>query len=340
MRALIKSPYLKSPYLRSALDYAGFTLVEGLVVIAVIGLLIGLILPAVQSAREAARRLDCSQRLRQIGLALNSYESTHGCFPPGQPVGSSRLGPIQMGEFSTFIRLLPEIDAAPLYHSINFDFQAMEAADAPSLENHTARATRISLLVCPSDGEPNHSVNYRFNRGRAGRWPNGEWLDGPFGRGTNLTAAVVSDGLSLTAFVSERVGGTFVRGARDPVRNVQYPLDAVGDYFGDAGYIPLCLATRLPGWDAVSGRYWFYTGCMHTQYNHNGPPNDLRPSCGTGTLNDWPALGLHPPRSWHPGGVSVLFGDSHVEFVKNGISRAAWTALGTYASGDIDASQY
>lgn len=307
----------------------GFSLIEVLVVISIIGLLAGLLLPAVQAVREAARRLQCTGNLRQIGIALHSYNAQFDRFPAGQPVAAHH----QEGEFSALISILPQLEQSTVYSAINFSFISAETAETPSVENRTARVTRIAIFLCPSDGEPNHSVNYRFNRGRFGKWPSGYQQDGPFGVGILLSQATVTDGLSRTAFVSERVGGNFIPESRDLTRNVQYPT---GDKAAlpDAAYIPVCLATPSPGWDAFSGRYWFYSGFLHTHYSHNGSPNDIRPSCGTGMKTDWPHCGLNPPRSFHPGGVNVLFGDGHVEFVNDGIASPVWTALGTHASGD------
>ncbi len=80
----------------------------------------------------------------------------------------------------------------------------------------------------------------------------------------------------------------------------------------------------------TSGRYWFFYGMHQTDYGHSGRPNDLRPTCFWGYSN-----GLHPPRSYHPGGVNVLLGDGHVEFIKDSIQQNVWVALGTRAAADF-----
>jgi prepilin-type N-terminal cleavage/methylation domain-containing protein/prepilin-type processing-associated H-X9-DG protein len=117
----------------------GFTLVELLVVLSIIGIVIALLLPAVQAAREAARRLQCTNNLKQLGLAVADYESINGCLPPGSL-------PRMLGEdFSVFVRLLPELEQRPTYNAFNL----MLTGESP--ENTTVAATGIATLCCPSD---------------------------------------------------------------------------------------------------------------------------------------------------------------------------------------------
>jgi len=305
------------------------TLIELMVVISLIGILMALLLVAVQSARESARRLQCVSNLRQIGVALHAYNGTYGRFPPGKRSNSRGM---QWGDLSTFASVLPYLEQRPLYDTINAEFGPYDTAERPALENRTARRTTVALFLCPSDGEPNHRVNYRFNRGR--RLVDRE-SDGPFALKVVLNEATVRDGLSQTAFVSERIAGNFIPGSADSIRNIAYPAGPLeGRIRSDAQFIRRCLAYRPRGWQAVSGRYWIYSGYVNTNYNHNGTPNDPRPSCGTGTLQDWPQLGLHPPRSFHPNHVNVLFGDGHVRAVSDSVDKATWVRMGTHDSGD------
>ena len=313
------------------------TLIEVLVVITIIGLLAGLLIPAVQGAREAARRAQCVANLRQIGIALNSYHADHNRFPPGVRTARTQNLEYQWGDVSPFVSILPYLEQNALFHAMNFDWAGAETAESPVVENRTVRQTKLSVLLCPSDGEAQHRVNYRFNRGRygVGLGQGGSVHDGPFGPFVVASAATVTDGLSRTAFVSERVAGDFTPGSANPKRNVIYPVNPLpASIDSDAKFIPLCLSAQPFGWEATSGRYWMYSGFANTAYNHSGVPNDSRPSCGTNHVQDAFHAGLHPPRSFHPGGVEVLFGDGHVEHVKNGIDGDLWTRLGTYASGD------
>src|SRR6266487_2467467 len=108
---------MRNGYFRAVYRRLGFTLIELLVVIAIIAVLVALLLPAVQQAREAARRSQCRNNLKQIGLALHDYHSTHNVFPPGYVAGAAY--PATSNGWSWCAQLLPYLDQASLYHSIN-----------------------------------------------------------------------------------------------------------------------------------------------------------------------------------------------------------------------------
>ncbi len=310
-----------------------FTLIEVLVVLGVIGILIGLLLPAVQAARESARRVQCSANLRQLGIAMNAYYALHGMFPSSQLLTGPNWSANCMSELSY---LLPDLEQGPLFASINMTLANSESPQLPSLENHTARNTRVGTFLCPSDPCSFALNSYRFNRGRFGMRP-GLPFDGPFSLMVLPSDETVTDGLAATAFVSERVAGTFVAEG-DGVRDIKTAGNLRGTLISsDAQFIPLCLASEPVEWLLVSGRYWMYSGFPFTHYNHNGTPNDGRPSCGWPWIRDY-NIGLHPPRSWHPGGVNVLYGDGRVAFAKNSVNPAVWIALGTYNAGDLASS--
>lgn len=164
-----------------------FTLIELLVVIAIIGMLVALLIPAVQSAREAARRMQCSNNLKQLGLAMAGYEASCGSFP-------------LMAYYSHQVKLLPYIEQGVLYESINF--QVNPIADS-SGANDTANRVSCSIFICPSDGFYNFPVtNYAANGGR-GYQRYG--YDGITSANHAVSPRDVTDGLSGTAAFSEFV---------------------------------------------------------------------------------------------------------------------------------------
>ena len=141
---------------RSARPKEGFTLIELLVVISIIGVLIALLLPAVQAAREAARRAQCVNNLKQMGLALFNYENGIGAFPPGyidyqnNPIYTPDL---DMGPgWGWAAMLLPYIEQQPLYNSINFSLGITVTSNPATAANSTAVVTSLAVFQCPSDG--------------------------------------------------------------------------------------------------------------------------------------------------------------------------------------------
>ncbi len=199
---------------------SGFTLVECVVVMAIIGLLIALLLPAVQASREASRRAQCLNNLKQLGLALYSYEAANRSFALnwGDPrVDPARGRPWYIGgrPYSALTRLLPYLDQQSLFASINFSvetFPASESSVFPFPANATAHATNIAVFLCPSDGISSPSAfgcNYRGNYGIGpGIATNSQTYDS--GNGFYTFPGVLGthsfpDGLSHTAAYGERL---------------------------------------------------------------------------------------------------------------------------------------
>ena len=198
----------------------GFTLIELLVVIAIIAILIALLLPAVQHAREAARRTQCRNNLKQIGLALHNYHDIHLCFPPGYiAAGVSNTDPASAETgpgFGWASMILPQLELGNLYNLIDFNLSCVDSA---SSENLKMVSTGIEVFKCPTDNAPNSfevndgttdyevaTANYIgiYGYGSVTSSPGKPVEPGIFYRNSKVRLADVKDGTSLTVCVGER----------------------------------------------------------------------------------------------------------------------------------------
>ena len=270
-------------------------MIEVLVVVSIIGLLIALLLPAVQSSREAARRAQCVNNLKQIGLALHNYQSAHGSFPLnwGNPrVDPERGHPWYIGgrPYSALTRLLPYIEQQPLHASINFSVETFPSnlrLAFPFPQNQTAYATRIATYLCPSDPGSSPSpfgCNYRGNYG-LGPMPttNAESFDSGIGFYSFpgvLGPSAFPDGLSHTVAYSERLRGSGDHGGLAPARDFGNILVMDLCRHRDADYALACCrlaATRDFPYSRQAGFTWFYGDFGCTAYNHAQEPNGRIP---------------------------------------------------------------
>ncbi|MGC8638439.1 MAG: DUF1559 domain-containing protein, partial [Isosphaeraceae bacterium] len=305
-----------------------------LVVLAIIGILVGLLLPAVQAAREAGRKAICASNLHQIGTALATYESQWQRFPPDVLFGPPGSPP---QDYSAFVRILPMLEQTPLYNAVNMSvpLNAPDPLPGPGdLINSTASQTRLAVLLCPSDAqqEPVAPTNYRLCEGRGPHWEGphlwGGDAQGPFFGLFDRSAADFTDGLSNTALVSERCLGAGVETYADFFRDVlpgnpDVPLSAGQPYSG------VCQASASWPFALVhpfvqSGWTWFARSLNYTSYDHCMTPNAVITDCGDAVT----------ARSYHPGGVHLLAADGGVRFVRNGIDPRVWWALATLSAGD------
>jgi prepilin-type N-terminal cleavage/methylation domain-containing protein/prepilin-type processing-associated H-X9-DG protein len=351
----------------------GFTLIEILVVVAIIGLLIAFLLPAVQSAREAARRIQCANNLKQIGLALHAYHDDVGSLPWGQ-------GPFGWNDWGAIALLLPHLEQGPLYNSINFS-QDLLPARPGCPANSTVQLTRLDVLLCPSDvdrlANPEGHSNYAGNAGsnplffgRSSRsnafpvaavYPTPDGLfafvsappDPPFGSVVSFQG--IPDGLSQTAAFGERVKGIGTGNQLDPMTPTT-AVSAVGRPTGLAPnggpadavpqpYYAACRATAPTannlatdaGPDGVGwyayGMHWWNGHPYTGRYNHLMPPNSS--SCAYDVNGIINDNGANPASSRHPGIINVLFADGSTRAVKQTIDVAVWWALGTRAGGEL-----
>ncbi|MGC8643181.1 MAG: DUF1559 domain-containing protein [Isosphaeraceae bacterium] len=329
---------------RRGIRRPGFTLVEALVVISIIGLLISLVLPVVQASREAARRARCANNLKQIGLALNNYESVNRSFPLNwrdPRVDPVRGDPYVIGcrPYSALTRILPYMDQQALFASINFNVENWPTDDLtafPFPQNLTAYATRLAVYLCPSDTGTNPSpfgCNYRGNYGVGPHiHTSRECYDSGVGFYSFpgvLGSHSFPDGLSHTAAYSERIRGTGAQSSViDPARDfggiqvVPDCTDRDGDY---ALYCCQLASSRGFPYSRQGGFTWFYGDFECAAYNHAQGPNGRIPDALLGPA--W--FGIATARSLHPGGSNAVMGDGAVRFMKSSIARSVWRALGT-----------
>jgi len=327
-----------------------------LVVIAIIGILIALLLPAVQAAREAARRSQCTNNLKQLGLAVHNYADVHKVFPPkksGTQAGGCALCNGAFG--SGWMRLLPFYEQQALY-SVWSSAQTFGPTtytpfgpcmwDAVA-GNYQPYFQQVATLLCPTDGTAAKKgagdrgrTNYMFSLGDgvSTSLQNGANAQcrGPFGNyNIVFTFADIRDGSANTAMLSERL---FAADSWIVREGNAYNVASLTTSPG------LCYATvdpanpkRFVAGTAVTnwgGRY-DHGSASHLAFNTVLPPNG--PACGS-TNNDDSSDGVWPPTSYHPGGVNVTMCDASVRFISETID--AGNAMATPPTAATGASPY
>jgi prepilin-type N-terminal cleavage/methylation domain-containing protein len=317
--------------MRPFLPRRAFTLVELLVVIAIIGVLVALLLPAVQAAREAARRTRCKNNLKQLGLALHNYEGTHKCFPPGT-IWNSTTTTFTTPRLNFHVLLFPYIEQNNVYGTIDLVNFAGSTGNAwfTTTANIPATTAPMPHLRCPTDNQkPQYiqpTVNIRYYRSNYfGIWHGFQTTDvlplsydrSPsgfkafFGANVPTRIADITDGTSNSAALAEALGG-------------MAETDARGFIWGDQAAFQFLFAELAPNSKLPDRCPNSAQGCRSVSNT-----DQFRPWAAAATGTETCAS-----RSLHAGGVHVLVADGSVRFVNDNIVLATWRALLTINGGE------
>jgi prepilin-type N-terminal cleavage/methylation domain-containing protein len=319
----------------------GFSLVELLVVIAIIGVLVALLLPAIQASRAAASRNSCANNLRQIGIAAHNHESALGYFPNGSVAREFPADP--MAEWSLFrwsalASLTPYLEGTAAYDALDLTVPLYHRTTY-RVRNENVDAVRIMVaeFLCPSDiqmavSENFAPTNYAVCAGTGNGGGTPHTTNGMFFVNSQMTPAKIADGLSHTALASESLLGQPQSGTNNPQTDYKFVLSA-----------PLtetaCQNSSLWNYTDPRGFAWVNGEFRCTLYNHSRTPNSSTPDCmgvlifGTVQTRLSP-YGWRTARSNHPGGVNALMADSSLHFVADDVDATVWKAMSTVASQD------
>jgi len=337
---------------RKQAERTAFTLIELLVVIAIIAVLIALLLPAVQQAREAARRTQCKNNLKQIGLAMHNYHDSYNMFPISICWAPAGTGRDHQGTFSDKVFLLPYLDRAPEYNQTDFNNYPWDSSGWYGNANIVSQSKRLPVFNCPSQpwevngGAANFT--YAIN---VGEQINGKYNgahngvactlgDDSFGgsspnRGYDPSVSIASivDGTSNTAAYSEFV----IDGGGTPNRYQEHTWapPANDDITARANCRAVAALSGRNGNGNVSrgsSWAWAFQG-VGAFYTHTMAPNDQ--PCHQFGGSDWVGASAHSANSYHTGGVHVLMCDGAVKFVSENVNHMTWVAVGTRNGGEI-----
>ncbi|HVJ82480.1 MAG TPA: DUF1559 domain-containing protein [Planctomycetia bacterium] len=336
--------------------HRGFTLIELLVVIAIIGVLIGLLLPAVQNSREAARRSQCTNNLKQIGIAIHNYESTHRTLPLGLVVSMNSGGAFVPHRWGATARLMPFIEAEASFARCNLEL----VNDA--VQNTTALAFSRATYLCPSDpksGEAvkdavgwRNNVNYGFNRGSWYVWGGfGKKKPpaGPFQANRAVQMMEVVDGVSKTIFAAEvKTHQTYFRECEnlvyEPMNAV--PAPATTQSAADVSQYSNCIGMNAAVMPEGGHTQWEDGNAPHTGVTTAWTPNKITQGIFAGVVYPdvdlvamreeagGPTFAAITARSFHAGGVHVLMGDGSSIFTSDAVDGNVWRAMGSIAGNE------
>ncbi len=324
---------------------SGFTSIEVLLVLATIGLLFSLCLPAIVRSREQARAMKCKANLMQIGQALAAHEAVQGRYP--EPTLPARSSGSASGLFvSMHYRLLPFLDHQALYESVSADDDGTGIASEPvsSKFNDAALHTSIAVFVCPTDAVRPGGNSYRSCAGTSPGFhltpdlPIPEAARAGFAMGKVRYASHFRDGLSQTVVFSERLVGDADPANYHPTRDTAL---ISGSFLtaGDAERGCRLTLNQVTRHASFGGSTWLYGGYGHTHYNHILQPNSETPDCAAEVALLPGAYGAHTARSYHDRGVNVLYGSGAVKVINEQVDLTVWRAMGTIDSAEMIPSQ-
>jgi prepilin-type N-terminal cleavage/methylation domain-containing protein/prepilin-type processing-associated H-X9-DG protein len=316
--------------MKSSRAKTGFTLVELLVVIAIIGILIALLLPAVQAAREAARRSQCANHFKQVGLAMHNYHGSHQTFPPGAIWWVANLtdcAPVVSTTtyygFGWGTLILPFLEQGTLYEKFDFEIASHNHGPMhptfPAFQNNfTLGATRINTYVCPSDPQGGELFAYTGVGGATnGSDPNEDFAT------SNM--AGVADSENWTCSTNWPKHFSLVDGMMG--ERLGCRIADVTD--GASNTVMIAEVTQDSKKATWNGFWWITLGFTDTRDGVNGPftiPGGLK------TGYNWRTAG---PSSYHPGGCHFLKADGSVAFLQETIAKTTLKALTTRAGGEV-----
>lgn len=328
----------KSPWIGGRRRKPGFTLIELLVVIAIIAILIALLLPAVQQAREAARRLQCKNNLKQFGLALHNYQDSFSAFPPACVLRMNQAS----DSFSVHARILPFVDQGSLQSLINFS--------ASYTAQPQVAQTRVAMYLCPSEVHDqanttatftHYPSNYAVNFGTWFAWDptTGAIGDGAFGVNSRFRPADFTDGMSNSLGIAEvKTYQALIRDGGAPNTAGVAPPTSAADILTYGGtFDPILAHTQwVNGMLVQTGMTTAFTPNATTPYLNGSTSVDVDfVSSRLGISATNLTYGTLTARSYHTGIVHGLLMDGSVRAFNSSIDRGIWRALGTRANGEV-----
>lgn len=310
-------------------------MVELLVVIAIIGVLVGLLLPAVQSAREAARRMQCGNNLKQLGLAMHNYVGTHRNFPT--------LATDSLYLFSAHAQVLPFIEQANLSNLINFREPLMLGPAFNPTLNPVHRGIQDRLIptfMCPSDGGDPLDItngvsfagtNYLVNTGSGAgmNYCENVRTDGLFWGGSRVSFGDITDGSSNTVLMAEGLFGGRNSLPTATLVDARRQMKSVGGGAVCSATAEVLSARPASSFRGTRNGAWVRSTAFHTTVNAFYVPNSREPDVS------FHGQVLSSSRSMHPGGTQITRADGSVHFVGQSVDLILWRALFTRGNGEV-----